>query len=76
MPYPLNVTKAHHLVTRVATTAFNDCYSKLVPYKALAKSYWVRYHDNAKATPINDKDLFLYFEEESQSKVVINLTLK
>ena len=27
------------------TAAFNDCYSELMPYTALANSYWVSFYD-------------------------------
>ena len=32
------------LVTQVATAAFNDSYSELMPYTPIANSYWVSFH--------------------------------
>ena len=42
---PTIITIALHLVTQVATAAFNDCYSELMPYTAIAYSYWVSIHN-------------------------------
>ena len=36
---PTLITKELHLYS--STAAFNDCYSELTPYTALANSYWV-----------------------------------
>ena len=50
-------------VLRSSTAAFNDCYSELMPYTALAYcTYRVSYHDadNAKAIPINDTQYSYY----------------
>ena len=38
------INKALHLVTR-STAAFNNLYSKLMPYTVLANSYWVIVND-------------------------------
>ena len=41
---PSLINRALHLVTR-STAAFNNLYSKLMPYTALANSYWVIVND-------------------------------
>ena len=47
------------LITQVQLSAFNNYYSKLMPYTVLAYSYWLSFTMciNAKAIPINDTEL-------------------
>ena len=42
---PTFTNKVLHLVTRVQLRTFNDCYSDLIPYTALANSYGVSVYD-------------------------------
>ena len=42
---PTFITEVHCLVTQVRTAACNDCNSELMPYIALANSYWVSLHN-------------------------------
>ena len=42
---PTLTTKALHLATQIQLCTFNDCYSELMPYTALAYSYWVSFHE-------------------------------
>ena len=42
---PTLITEALHLVTRIQLRTFNDCYSDLMPYTALANSYGVSVYD-------------------------------
>ena len=41
---PTFITEALHLVTSLQLF-FNDCYSELTAYTALAYSYWASFHD-------------------------------
>ena len=41
---PTFITEVLHFVTQVLT-ALNDCYSELMPYIALAYSYWISVYD-------------------------------
>ena len=52
-PYKWNAPSCYS-----STAAFNNCYSELMPYAALANSYELlsTMHTNAKAMPINDND--------------------
>ena len=42
---PILITEAFHLVTQVAKAAFNEYYSQIMAYTALAYSYWVSFHN-------------------------------
>ena len=42
---PTLITEALHIVTRVQLHTFNNCYSDLMPYTALANSYGVSVYD-------------------------------
>ena len=56
MPHPLfNLSAAF---CYLSTAVFNNCYSELMPYTAVANSYWASFHNafNTKATPINNTD--------------------
>ena len=35
----------HCILLLYSTAAFNDCYSKIMPYTVLPYSYWVSFHD-------------------------------
>ena len=48
---PTLITEAFYLVTQVAKAAFNECYSQIMAYTALAYSYWVSFHDTYVTMP-------------------------
>ena len=50
-PYSLSAPSCYS-----STAVFNNCYSELMPYTALANSYVSTMRTNSKAMPINDND--------------------
>ena len=39
------ITETFVLLLKYSIAAFNDCYSELTTYTALAFSYWIGFHD-------------------------------
>ena len=51
-----------HCFCYLSIAAFNDCYSELMPYTALANTYWISFHDmyQCQGQAINDNSYSCY----------------